>query len=189
VIAMSDSSSAVYDPNGIDLAAVRAIKEGHRGRIAEYLKDHPTAKGLGSNDSWQLPCDIALPCATQFEINEESAKALIKNHCLGVFEGSNMSTTPEAVSLLLSHHVAYAPGKASNAGGVSVSGFEMLQNKAKEHWSKEKVDSLLKKTMEDIYASSIAYATSPKDKEDLVTLSNLNGFLRLVKAFKAKEGK
>jgi glutamate dehydrogenase (NADP+) len=88
------------------------------------------------------------------------------------------------MSLLSSQHLAYAPSKASNAGGVSASGFEMLQNKAKEHWSKEKVDSLLKKTMEDIYASSIAYATSSKDKEDLVTLSNLNGFLRLVKAFK-----
>lgn len=187
VIAMSDSSSAIYDPEGIDLKAVRAIKEGKRGRIHEYLVSHPSAKEMPSNEIWSLKCDLALPCATQFEIKEKDAALLIKSGCICVAEGSNMATEIPAVKALIAAHVAYAPGKASNAGGVTVSGFEMMQNKAHEHWSYEKVDAMLKKTMEDIYGNAIALAKTKEEKNNLVILSNTSAFVTIVKALKAKE--
>jgi glutamate dehydrogenase (NADP+) len=186
VLTMSDSSSAVYDPEGIDLKAVRAIKEGHRGRIHEYLESHPKAQEMASNAIWGIPCDIALPCATQFEIKESDVDILIQNHCLAVCEGSNMSTEVKAAQKLIAAGVGYAPGKASNAGGVTVSGFEMAQNRTGEHWSYEQVDKLLKQTMEAIYHDAERLATSPKEKKDLITLSNESAFLRVMSAKKAK---
>ena len=181
VLAMSDSTSAIYDPNGIDLDAVRFIKEGHRGRMHEYVDGHKSAKEMKPHDIWSIPCDVALPCATQFEIDMDSARILIKNHVLSVCEGSNMSTTPEAAMLLMKNHIGYAPGKASNAGGVTVSGFEMMQNKAHEHWTKEKVDGLLKETMGRIYNESESLATSKEERFDTVRLVNEEAFLILEK--------
>jgi len=186
VLAMSDSTSAIYDPEGIDLNAVRDIKEGHRGRMHEYLATHPKASEIPSDAIWGIACDIALPCATQFEIKERDARLLIRNGVMGVYEGSNMSTTPEAVQILSSANVSYSPGKASNAGGVTVSGFEMMQNKAKEHWSKDMVDRMLKGTMEEIYTNAVALAKTPEEKKDLVRLSNESGLLTVIKALKKK---
>ncbi len=186
VLAMSDSTSAIYDPEGIDLKAVRDIKEGHRGRMHEYLATHPKASEIPSDAIWGIACDIALPCATQFEIKERDARLLIRNGVMGVYEGSNMSTTPEAVQILLGANVSYSPGKASNAGGVTVSGFEMMQNKAKEHWSKDMVDRMLKGTMEEIYTNAVALAKTPEEKKDLVRLSNESGLLTVIKALKKK---
>jgi glutamate dehydrogenase (NADP+) len=187
VVAMSDSSSAIYDPEGIDLKVVRAIKEGKRGRIHEYLASHPQAKEMASTAIWSIPCDIALPCATQFEIKEKDADLLIKNGCLAVCEGSNMSCEVKAAQKLIKAGVGYAPGKASNAGGVTVSGFEMQQNIAHEHWDYAKVDAMLKKTMETIYTSAEALAKTPKEKKDLITLSNESAFLIVMKAMMAKK--
>jgi len=186
VVAMSDSSSTIYDPEGIDLKAVRAIKEGRRGRMHEYLADHPQASEFPSEAIWGIKCDIALPCATQFEIQEKDAKLLIQNGVMGVYEGSNMSTTPEAVQALLKADVSYSPGKASNAGGVTVSGFEMMQNQAHERWSKDMVDRMLKGTMESIYQNAVALAKTSEEKKDLVRLSNEAGFLIVIKALKKK---
>jgi glutamate dehydrogenase (NADP+) len=183
---MSDSTSAIYDPEGIDLKAVRDIKEGHRGRMHEYLATHPKASEIPSDAIWGIACDIALPCATQFEIKKRDARLLIRNGVMGVYEGSNMSTTPEAVQILLGANVSYSPGKASNAGGVTVSGFEMMQNKAKEHWSKDMVDRMLKGTMEEIYTNAVALAKTPEEKKDLVRLSNESGLLTVIKALKKK---
>lgn len=184
VVAMSDSTSAIYDPQGIDLPAVRAIKEGHRGRLHEYLASHPAAQELPSSAIWSLKCDIALPSATQFEIKEKDAALLIKNGCIAVLEGSNMATEPIAAQAFIKAGVGYAPGKASNAGGVTVSGFEMLQNKAHEHWSYEKVDVMLKSTMENIYHQAIALAHNGEEKKDLITLSNEAAFLKVASALK-----
>jgi len=181
VIAMSDSTSGIYDPSGIDLKAVKAIKEGRRGRLHEYLEGHPNAKEIASKAIWNLEADIALPCATQFEIGIEEAKELLGHHVIAVCEGANMATTAEAAQFLIKNHVGYGPGKASNAGGVTVSGFEMMQNKAKEHWTYEKVDLMLKNTMENIYKGAEALADSTTSRYDLVTLSNLEAFKRLVK--------
>jgi glutamate dehydrogenase (NADP+) len=184
VLAMSDSSNCIYDPNGIDLAAVRSIKEVKRARIHDYLSTHPEAQELPSEAIWSIKADLALPSATQFEIKEKDAELLIHNGCLAVCEGSNMSTEPNAVKALLKADVAYAPGKAANAGGVTVSGFEMIQNKAKTHWSREEVDRKLKATMENIYAQAIALATTPAEKKNLVTLTNEAAFLRVVNALR-----
>jgi glutamate dehydrogenase (NADP+) len=184
VLAMSDSSSCIYDPSGIDLAAVRAIKEVKRARIHDYLLTHPNAKEMPSEAIWSIKADIALPAATQFEIKEKDADLLIKNGCLAVCEGSNMSTEPQAVLKLMKADVAYAPGKAANAGGVTVSGFEMIQNKAKVHWSKEEVDSKLKATMENIYGQAVILAKTPDEKKNLVALTNEAAFLSVVKALK-----
>jgi glutamate dehydrogenase (NADP+) len=181
VIAMSDSTSGIYDPSGIDLKAVKAIKEGRRGRLHEYLEGHPNAKEIASKAVWNIEADIALPCATQFEIGIEEAKELLGHHVIAVCEGANMATTAEAAQFFIKNHVGYGPGKASNAGGVTVSGFEMMQNKAKEHWTYEKVDAMLKSTMENIYKGAEALADSTTSKYDLVTLSNLEAFKRLVK--------
>ena len=186
VIAMSDSSSAIYDPSGIDLKAVRAIKEGHRGRIHDYLATHPEADEIPSDAIWAIPCDIALPCATQFEIKERDADLLIHNGAIGVYEGANMATTAEAVQKFLKADVSYAPGKAANAGGVTVSGFEMLQNKAKEHWSKEEVDRRLKATMESIYRNATALAKANEEKKDLLRLSNEAGLQAVLSAMKKR---
>jgi glutamate dehydrogenase (NADP+) len=181
VLTMSDSTSGVYDPNGIDLASVKALKLAKRGRMREYLSSHPEAREIASSDVWGIPCNVALPCATQFEIKIEDAKKLIKNGVIAVCEGSNMATTAEAAEYLIKHKVGYGPGKASNAGGVTVSGFEMLQNIAKEHWSYEKVDAMLKGTMENIFQQAEALADTEKDKYDLIKLSNEEAFIRIVK--------
>jgi glutamate dehydrogenase (NADP+) len=186
VVAMSDSDACIYDSKGIDLAVVKAIKKHHGDRIRAYLSVHPEASLLAPKAIWSLPCEIALPCATQFEIDDHDAVLLIDHHVLGVCEGSNMSATPEAAALLTASKTAYAPGKASNAGGVTVSGFEMLQNIRKEHWSALKVDSRLRHTMHSIYQETIELADEETSKNELVALTNRLAFSRLYSAFQKR---
>ena len=141
VVAMSDSNGYVYDRNGIDLAAVKQLKEVERKRIREYVETHPSAEyHEGCAGIWQIPCDIALPCATQNELDENAAKALIKNGCFAVAEGANMPCTPEAVAALQGAGLLFAPAKAANAGGVATSALEMSQNSMRFYWTFEEVD-------------------------------------------------
>jgi glutamate dehydrogenase (NADP+) len=182
VVAMSDSTSAIYDGNGLDLAYIKELKEVRRGRLHDYFLNHFQTMELASPLIWGLPATLAFPCATQFEIGEKDAMALKSRHCLAVIEGSNMATTYEGVKKLRELGIAYAPGKASNAGGVTVSGFEMLQNKAHEHWERENVDARLKATMESIYQNAIALANGDEEKKDLLTLTDEAAFLRLARA-------
>ena len=148
VVTMSDSNGYVYDPNGIDLAYVKDLKEVRRGRIKEYAETHKDATYVADcTKVWTVPCDIALPCATQNEINKESAEALVKGGCTVVCEGANMPSTPEAIEVYLSNGILYGPAKASNAGGVATSGLEMSQNSERLSWSFEEVDAKLKGIM------------------------------------------
>ncbi len=149
VIAMSDSSNSIYVEEGIDLDIVKEIKEVRKGRIKEY----PHAVVMNTNDIWSIKCDIALPCATQNELSLDNAKVLVANGVVAVAEGANMPCTQEAVEYFLGHDICYLPGKASNAGGVTVSGLEIEQNKKKEKWSFEKVDNRLKGIMENIFVN------------------------------------
>ena len=179
VIAMNDSNNTIYVPSGIDFETLRALKEDRRGRIKEYkdlVKDEvevlPTSK-----DIWNIKCDVAFPCATQFELDEENAKTLIKNECIGVFEGANMPCTLEAANLFIQNKIIYSPGKASNAGGVAVSGLEIEQNKANEKWSFEKVDSRLKDIMTTIFNNIYKTAKELGDEYNLVKGANNYAFI------------
>ena len=152
VIAMCDSNGYIVDENGIDYKLIQEIKEVKRARIKTYLDYVPSAKYVeGCSGIWTVPCDIALPCATQNELNAESAKALIANGCIGVFEGANMPCTPEAITAIKGAGLMFSPAKASNAGGVATSGLEMSQNSGRISWTFEEVDSKLKNIMEGIY--------------------------------------
>ncbi|MEN6564550.1 MAG: NADP-specific glutamate dehydrogenase [Christensenella sp.] len=180
VVTMSDSSGFIYDKNGIDLACVKWLKETERKRISEYVGSHPEAEYFeGCAGVWQIPCDIALPCATQNEINEASAKALVKNGCYAVAEGSNMSSTPDAVSVFQSAGVLYAPGKAANAGGVATSALEMSQNSMRYFWSFEEVDCKLKTIMTDLYRNVSNAAAEYGMPGDFVTGANVAGFMKV----------
>ena len=154
VVALSDSNGYVYDKNGIDLACVKQLKEVERKRIKEYVSTHPDAEyHEGCSGIWTIPCDIALPCATQNEINKESAEILVKNGCFAVAEGANMPSTPEAIEVYLSNGILYGPAKAANAGGVATSGLEMSQNSERLSWTFEEVDGKLKNIMKNIFKS------------------------------------
>ena len=176
VVAMSDSSNAIYDPEGIDFAQLKELKEVRRGRIKEYVS--PSVKVLPSpKDIWSIPCDVAFPCATQFELDDNDAKKLIENGCIGVFEGANMPCTIEAANRFIANKVIYSPGKASNAGGVAVSGLEIEQNKAGEKWSFEKVDNRLKEIMGSIFANIYKTAKDLGDEYNLVKGANNYAFI------------
>lgn len=152
VVAMSDSNGYVVDENGIDFRIIQQIKEQKRERISTYPNYVPTAKYVeGCASIWSVPCDIAMPCATQNEIDTDSAKLLVSNGCKAVFEGSNMPCTPEAIQAIKASGLLYSPSKASNAGGVAVSGLEMSQNSERLYWTFEAVDAKLKEIMENIY--------------------------------------
>lgn len=180
VVTMSDSNGFIYDKNGIDLPRVKQLKEVERKRICDYLISHSDAKYYEDcTGVWQIPCDIALPCATQNEIDEASAKALVKNGCFAVAEGSNMSSTPQAVEVLQSAGVLYAPGKAANAGGVATSALEMSQNSMRYFWSFEEVDCKLKTIMADLYRNVSTAAAEYKVPGDFVTGANVAGFLKV----------
>ena len=189
VIAMSDSDGYIYDEEGIDLEIMKEIKEVNHLRIKEYLKYRPNAKYTLNTEShiWSLPCDIALPCATQNELDLEDAKDLVKNGVLGVFEGANMPTTSEAYRYLVDHKVIYGPGKAANAGGVAVSALEMSQNSLRLSWSKEEVDLKLKDLMKKIFTSILE--TNSKYQipaHDLLVGANIKGFERIAEAIVAQ---
>jgi glutamate dehydrogenase (NADP+) len=191
VIAMSDSNGWVYDENGIDLNIIKEIKEVNKGRIKEYLnyKENAiyTESKEGNATIWSLPCDLALPCATQNELTLEDAKMLVKNGVIGVFEGANMPTTIEAYKYLVDNNVIYGPGKAANAGGVAVSGLEMSQNSLRLSWSKEEVDARLQNIMNDIFVN--VYNTSIKygiKLNDLLKGANIRGFEKIADAMIAQ---
>lgn len=187
VVAMSDSNGCVYDPNGIDLALVKEIKEVKRGRIKEYVETHKDATYTeGSRNIWSVKCDIALPCATQNELHEEHAKILVANGCKVVCEGANMPTTPEAIHVFQTNGVLYAPGKASNAGGVACSGLEMSQNSMRYSWTFEEVDQKLKGIMENIYETVSKTAKEYGAEDNFVIGANIAGFEKVAKAMHAQ---
>jgi len=182
VVTSSDSAGCVYDPDGIDLDAVKQIKLGRRGRIAEYVETHPKASFLAGEKAWTVPCDIALPCATQNELDGDDAKQLIGNGVKFVAEGANMPSTPEAIAAFQDAHVIFAPGKASNAGGVAVSGLEMSQDALNLQWSFEEVDARLQAIMKNIVSQSLAAAGKYDLGDDLLAGANIAGFERVAGA-------
>ena len=181
VVALSDSTSAIHVPEGINLDIVKEIKEVRKGRIKEY----PGAEVIPTHDIWKIKCDIALPCATQNEIDLDGAKALVSNGCKVVCEGSNMSCTEEAVKYFHEKGIYYVPGKASNAGGVSVSGLEIEQNKLNEHWSFEKVDARLKDIMESIFVNISNTAKKDGKGIDFVYGANKYAYDKLIELYEA----
>ena len=187
VVAMSDSCGYVYDKDGIKLDIVKDIKEVRRGRIKEYAERVPGAEyHEGCRGIWTLPCDIALPCATQNELDGDSAKTLIKNGVIAVAEGANMPSTPEAIEAFQSAGILFGPAKAANAGGVSVSGLEMSQNSMRYAWTFEEVDAKLKQIMVNIFHNIYQAAEKYGLKNDLVSGANLAGFEKVAKAMIAQ---
>ena len=187
VIAMSDSNGYIVDENGIDYKVIKEIKEVKRARIKTYLDYVPTAKYVeGSKGIWTVPCDIALPCATQNELQLEGAEALVANGCYAVAEGANMPSTPEAIKVFQDAKILYAPGKAANAGGVSVSGLEMTQNSIKLSWSAEEVDEKLKSIMKNIHEACVQYGTEADGYVNYVKGANVAGFMKVAKAMMAQ---
>lgn len=189
VVTMSDSSGYIYDADGIDaekLAYVMEIKNVNYGRISDYLKKYPSAKFVEGKRPWEVKCEVALPCATQNELNEEEAKVLIANGCICVAEGANMPSTPEAVIAFQKAKILFAPGKASNAGGVATSGLEMSQNSLRLSWTSEEVDAKLKQIMLDIHASCVAYGSDGKGYVDYVKGANIAGFVKVADAMLAQ---
>ena len=182
VVALSDSTGWVYDKDGIDLNAVKEIKEVKRGRIREYTDYRPNAEYHDGKGIWSIPCDIALPCATQNELNADDAAVLIKNGCKLVGEGANMPTTLEATELLQSKGVIFAPGKAANAGGVATSGLEMSQNAMRLNWSAAEVDERLHNIMINIHAASRQAATECGEPDNYVLGANVAGFRKVADA-------
>jgi glutamate dehydrogenase (NADP+) len=183
VVTMSDSDGYIHDPEGIDIELVKEIKLVRRGRIREYLKKRPGAT-YGDNclDIWQVPCDIALPCATQNEIDEQSARTLVANGCKAVGEGANMPSTPEAIAVYLENKTIYGPAKAANAGGVATSALEMCQNSMRYNWSFEEVDTKLKGIMVDIYKAASEAALTYGDPDNLMMGANIAGFEKVATA-------
>ena len=186
VVAMSDSNGYVYDPDGIDLACIKQIKEVKRQRIRLYVDTHPRAEyHEGCSGIWQIPCHIALPCATQNELDGAAAQALIANSCFAVAEGANMPCTPQAVEALQAAGVLFAPAKAANAGGVAVSALEMSQNSMRLYWSFEEVDNHLRKIMGDLYQNVVSAAREYGMSNDLVAGANIAGFRKVADAMLA----
>ena len=186
VIALSDSTGYIVDENGINLDVVKEIKEVRRGRIKEYVEAVPSAKYFEGKGIWTVPCDIALPCATQNEINEDDAKALIANGVQAVGEGANMPSTPEAVAAFQGAGVLFAPAKAANAGGVATSALEMSQNSQRLSWTFEEVDAKLHQIMVNIYNNISAAAKEYGCEGNLVAGANIAGFLKVAEAMKAQ---
>ncbi|MBF1714692.1 MAG: NADP-specific glutamate dehydrogenase, partial [Selenomonas sp.] len=180
VVTCSDSNGYIYDPDGIDLAALKEIKEVRRARIKEYADTHPNAEyHEGCSGVWSVKCDIALPCATQSEIDLDSAKLLVANGVQAVGEGANMPSTLDAIAYFQSHKVLFAPAKAANAGGVAVSALEMSQNSERRQWTFEKVDKRLRKIMSHIYRDAKKNAELYADPDDLVAGANITAFSKV----------
>ncbi|MCM1132495.1 MAG: NADP-specific glutamate dehydrogenase [Ruminococcus flavefaciens] len=189
VVTLSDSNGYIYDPDGIELDLVKQIKEVERGRIKEYA-ERTSHKNVtyteGCSKIWEVPCDIALPCATQNEINGESAAILVKNGCKVVSEGANMPSTPEAIETYLANGVLYGPAKAANAGGVATSGLEMSQNSERLSWTFEEVDEKLHNIMKDIFKSCDEAAKEYGMEGNYMAGANIAGFLKVAEAMKAQ---
>jgi len=186
VVTMSDSSGYVHDPDGIDLDVVKKIKLDNRGRMSEYVRSRAGARYVEAKKVWEVPCDVALPCATQNELDGDDAKALVKNGVAMVAEGANMPTTPAAIDILREAKVLYAPGKASNAGGVAVSGLEMSQDSAHLPWTFAEVDDRLRRIMTNIVAQSLTAAGEFGFGDDLMNGANIAGFRRVAGAMIAQ---
>lgn len=186
VIACSDSNGYVVDKNGINLETVKRLKEVERKRISEYVKFHPEAQYFEGKGVWSIPCDVALPCATQNELNEEDAKTLISNGVVAVGEGANMPSTLEAIDTFINNGVLFGPAKAANAGGVACSALEMSQNSMRLSWTFEEVDAKLKDIMKGIYESSVKAAEEYGYKDNLVVGSNIAGFVKVADAMLAQ---
>jgi glutamate dehydrogenase (NADP+) len=189
VVTLSDSSGYIYDEEGIDekkLAFVIELKNVKRERISEYLERYPKAKFIKGKTPWGVKCEVAMPCATQNEVNGEDAKTLLSNGCYVVSEGANMPSRPEAIIAFQSAKILYAPGKASNAGGVATSGLEMSQNSLRINWSREEVDDKLKKIMKDIHDSCIKFGKKDDGYIDYVTGANIAGFVKVADAMLAQ---
>jgi glutamate dehydrogenase (NADP+) len=187
VIACSDSDGYVYDKNGINLQTVKRIKEVERKRIREYVKEHPHAEYYeGCKGIWANPCDIALPCATQNELDANAAKLLVANGIIAIGEGANMPSTLEAIDVFLNNRVLFGPSKAANAGGVSVSALEMAQNSMRISWSFEEVDAKLHQIMTNIYRNSVIAANEYGHPGNLVVGANIAGFLKVADAMMAQ---
>ena len=186
VLTMSDSTGWIYDEAGVDLDAVKQIKEVRRGRIKEYLDVRPQAEYHEGRGVWSVPCDIALPCATQNELNGEDAQLLVANGCYAVGEGANMPSTPDAVDVFLSKGILYAPGKAANAGGVATSALEMSQNSQRLSWTFEEVDAKLKGIMVNIYRNMSATAKAFGQPKNFVMGANIAGFTKVADAMMAQ---
>ena len=188
VLTLSDSSGFVYDLDGIDqekLNFVMDLKNNRRGRISEYIDHFSNAKFFKNKTPWSIPCQIALPCATQNELNIQDAKMLIKNGCICISEGANMPCTPESILYFRENKILYAPGKASNAGGVAVSGLEMAQNSLRYSWTRDEVDSKLKDIMLDIHNSCIDYGNE-KGFINYEKGANIAGFIKVADAMLAQ---
>ena len=187
VVAMCDSTGYIVDPKGVDIAKVKEIKEVRRARIKAYAEEVAGAEyHEGCSGIWTVKCDIALPCATQNEMDEDGAKALIANGCMGVFEGANMPLTPAATAAVQQAGLMFAPGKAANAGGVATSGLEMSQNSLRLSWSFEEVDEKLQGIMQNIFHASYDASVEYGRPGDLVLGANVAGFKKVADAMMAQ---
>ena len=189
VVTMSDSNGYIYDAEGINeekLAYIMQLKDIFRGRIKEYINQYPTAKYFAGERPWSVKCDIAMPCATQNELNKEEAETLIANGCMCVAEGANMPCTPEAIEVFQDAKILYSPGKASNAGGVATSGLEMTQNSMRLRWTREEVDEQLKRIMTDIHEACVKYGTEADGYVNYVKGANIAGFIKVAEAMMAQ---
>ncbi|MCR5760296.1 MAG: NADP-specific glutamate dehydrogenase [Bacteroidales bacterium] len=185
VVTMSDSDGFIHDPEGLNeekLAYIFELKNIRRGRISEYASRFPSAKYYPGERPWRIPCDIALPCATQNEIEKADAEKLVAGGCFCVAEGANMPSTPEAIAIFLGNKLLYSPGKASNAGGVATSGLEMSQNSMRRKWTAEEVDEQLRRIMSDIHAACLKYGTCEDGYVNYVKGANIAGFIKVAGA-------
>lgn len=189
VVTASDSSGYIYDADGINaekLAYIMEIKNVNYGRISDYVTKYPNAQFVAGKRPWEVKCDIALPCATQNELNGEEAQMLVNNGCFCVAEGANMPSTPEAIEVFHKAKILFAPGKASNAGGVATSGLEMSQNSLRLSWTREEVDERLKRIMSDIHESCVKYGKDSTGYIDYVKGANVAGFVKVADAMLAQ---
>lgn len=189
VVTMSDSGGYIYDEEGITeekLAFIMELKNVKRGRISEYIDQYPQASYFDGDRPWTTPCDIAMPCATQNELNGGEAKALVDNGCICVAEGANMPCTPDAIETFAEQRILFSPGKASNAGGVATSGLEMSQNSLRYNWTAEEVDERLQKIMSDIHDACVQYGKEDDGYVDYVKGANIAGFVKVADAMLAQ---
>jgi glutamate dehydrogenase (NADP+) len=185
VVTMSDSKGYIYDKDGIDkdkLEWIKNLKNKQRGRISQYIEKYPNSTFHEGEKPWSIAVDVALPCATQNELNEEQAKLLVENGCIAVVEGANMPSTPEAIALFTNKKILFAPGKASNAGGVATSGLEMSQNSLRYNWTREEVDTKLHNIILDIHDQCVAYGKEEDGYIDYVKGANIAGFVKVADA-------
>lgn len=189
VVTLSDSGGYIYDSEGLNeekLAFVMNLKNVKRGRISEYINQYPAAKYFAGERPWNIKCDIALPCATQNEVNKEEAQLLVDNGCFCISEGANMPCTPEAIEVFINNKILFSPGKASNAGGVATSGLEMSQNSLRLNWTSEEVDNKLHTIMNDIHDACVKYGKDETGYVDYVKGANIAGFVKLADAMIAQ---